>query len=68
VRGGSAGARPRSLAAALRRLLDDPAVRAGCARAARLAAADEQVDLGARVEALLGIAPDATLVLPARGI
>lgn len=53
VAGGSAGARPRALARTLRRLLDDPAVRAGCAQVAALAAADAAHDLGAQVEALL---------------
>ena len=64
LRGGSAGARPRVLAATLRRLLDDPAVRAGCARAARLAAADEKLDLDGQVETLLGLAPEPTFALP----
>ena len=64
VGGGSAGARPRALAATLRRLLDDPAIRAGCARTARLAAADERHDLAGQVEALLGLVPDRTLALP----
>ena len=64
LRGGSAGARPRALAATLRRLLDDPAVSAGCARAARLAAADEKLDLDGQVEALLGLAPEPALASP----
>ena len=51
--GGTAGARPRALARTLRRLLDDDAVRAGCARVAALAAADTARDLGAEVERLL---------------
>jgi len=57
VPGGAAGARPRALAAALRRLLDSEAIRAGCARAARLAAADAGADLAAQVERLLELAP-----------
>ena len=61
VGGGAAGARPRALAAALRRLLADDAVRAGCAQAARLAATDEQFDLGSQVESLLGLVSDRTL-------
>jgi len=51
--GGTAGARPRALARTLRRLLDDDAVRAGCARVAARAAADAAHDLGAQVERLL---------------
>jgi rhamnosyltransferase subunit B len=57
VPGGAAGPRPRALAAALRALLSSDAVRAGCARAARLAAADEAWNLGAQAETLLGLAP-----------
>ena len=57
VAGGAAGARPRVLAAALRRLLASDAIRAGCARAARLAAGDAAADLAAQVETLLGIGP-----------
>ena len=68
VRGGAAGARPRVLAASLRRLLSDDRIRAGCARAARLAAADEQHDLAGQVEALLGLVSDRTLALPGSGI
>ena len=64
VAGGAAGARPRVLAAALRRLLASEAVRAGCARTARLAAADDRLDLAGQVEALLGLVPDRTLALP----
>ncbi len=51
--GGTAGARPRALARTLRRLLDSAEVRAGCARAAALAAADATRDLGAEVERVL---------------
>ena len=51
-----ARARPRAIAATLRRMLDSDAIRAGCARAARLAAA-QAPDLAAQVEALLGIEP-----------
>jgi rhamnosyltransferase subunit B len=53
-----AGARagPRAIAAALRGMFESDAIRAGCARAARLAAAPAP-DLGAQVEALLGMAP-----------
>ena len=71
VGGGAAGARPRVLAAALRRLLDSAEIRAGCARAARLATADERHDLAGQVEALLGLdtcVPDRTLALPKSGI
>ena len=64
VGGGAAGAHPRALAAALRGLLADNVVRAGCARVARLAAADESRDLGGQVEALLGLVPDFTPPLP----
>jgi len=70
VGGGAAGARPRALAAALRRLLASDAIRAGCARTARLAAVDERRDLGGQVEALLGLdacATDRTLALPENG-
>jgi hypothetical protein len=42
------------IAAALHRMLDSDAIRAGCARSARLAAA-QAPDLAAQVEALLGI-------------
>ena len=49
-----ARARPRAIAATLRRMLDSDAIRAGCARTARLAAA-QAPDLAAQVEALLGI-------------
>jgi rhamnosyltransferase subunit B len=59
VRGGRAGAPPRALAAALRRLLDDPAVRAACAGVARRVAAGDRLDLGAQAERLLGLAPAA---------
>jgi rhamnosyltransferase subunit B len=48
--GGTAGAGPRALTRALGRLLDDPAVRAACARVAARAAADAARDLGAQVE------------------
>ncbi len=57
VAGGAAGARPRALAAALRRLLASEAIRAGCARAAARCAEDAGRDLGAQVEQLLGLAP-----------
>jgi rhamnosyltransferase subunit B len=54
--GGAAGARPHALARALERLLASPRVQAGCARAARLAAADEAAsDLGGQAESLLGL-------------
>ena len=53
VPGGAAGAEPRALAAALRRVLASEQIRAGCARTARLAARDADVDLAGRVEALL---------------
>jgi len=56
VRGGAAGARPRALAAALHRVLDSEAIRAGCARAAARCAADARHDLGAQAELLLGLA------------
>ena len=68
VGGGARGARPRALAAALRRLLASDAVRADCARVARLAAADEGHDLGGQVEGLLGLARQATAALPGNGI
>jgi rhamnosyltransferase subunit B len=55
--GGAAGARPRALARALERLLTSPDIQAGCARAARLAAADAGVDLAGRAEILLGLVP-----------
>ena len=55
VGGGAAGARPRALAATLRRLLDSKAIRAGCAQAAARCAADAARDLGARAERLLGL-------------
>jgi rhamnosyltransferase subunit B len=55
LRGGSAGPRPRALAHALARLLESPRVAEGCRRAARQAAADEQVDLAGQSEALLGL-------------
>lgn len=58
VSGGAPGAKPRALAAALRRVLASDAIRAGCARAARLAAGDAQVDLAASVEALLHLKAD----------
>lgn len=58
--GGTAGARPRSLARTLRRLLDSAAVRAGCARVAALAAGDGRRDLGAEVERVLDDRCDAT--------
>ena len=58
--GGAAGARPRALARALERLLASPGIRAGCARAARLAAADAaNLDVTGRAEALLGLGPAA---------
>jgi len=53
--GGAGGARPRALARALARLLASPRVRAGCARAARLAAADAARDLPGHAEMLLGL-------------
>ena len=53
--GGAAGARPRALARALAQLLASPEVRAGCARAARLAAADDARELAAQAEILLGL-------------
>lgn len=53
VAGGTAGARPRALARVLRRLLEDPAVRAACTRTGALAVADAARDLGAQVEAAL---------------
>ena len=56
VAGGAAGPRPRALAAALRRLLDSEAARAGCARVAGLAAQDAAHDLAGQVERLLGLA------------
>jgi rhamnosyltransferase subunit B len=71
VGGGAAGARPRVLAAALRRLLGSDAIRAGCEQAARLAAADEAHDLTGQVEALLGLharVADRPLALPKNGI
>ncbi|MEP6503431.1 MAG: glycosyltransferase [Betaproteobacteria bacterium] len=49
-------ARPRTLATTLSRLLDSDAVRAGCARAAALAAADAAVEPGPQLERLLGLA------------
>jgi rhamnosyltransferase subunit B len=57
VHGGAAGARPRALAAALRRVLDSEAIRAGCARAAACCAYDAEQDLTAQVEILLGLRP-----------
>jgi len=54
--GGPAGARPRALARTLAQLLASPEIAAGCARAARLAAADAGRDLAAQAESLLGIA------------
>ncbi len=57
VPGGAAGARPRTLAAALRRVLESDAIRAGCARAAARCAEDATRDLGGQVESLLGLAP-----------
>jgi rhamnosyltransferase subunit B len=68
LRGGRAGASPRALAAALRRLLDDPSMPAACARTARLAAADGRLDLGAQVENLLGLAPKVRVASFAGGI
>ena len=59
VRGGAAGARPRALAAALRRVLHSEAVRAGCARAAARCAADATHALGVQAETLLGLTPAA---------
>ena len=53
--GGAAGARPRALARALARLLTSPDIQAGCARAARLAAADAGLDLAGRAAILLGL-------------
>ncbi len=55
VAGGAAGARPRALAGALRELLASAAIRAGCRRAAALAATDAGHDLAGQVEALLQI-------------
>jgi rhamnosyltransferase subunit B len=60
VQGGAAGARPRALAAALRRVLASGTIRAGCARAARLARADAARDLGAAAAALLEGVPAST--------
>jgi len=57
VRGGAAGARPRALAAALRRVLHSEAIRAGCAHAAARCAEDAAHELGARAEILLGLTP-----------
>ncbi|MFL6696059.1 MAG: glycosyltransferase [Vitreoscilla sp.] len=57
VAGGAGGARPRALAAALRRSLESEAIRAGCARVAARCAADAMHDLAAQVEILLGLAP-----------
>ncbi len=57
VRGGAAGARPRALAATLRRVLDSATIRAGCARAAALCATDAAHELGAQVESLLDLGP-----------
>jgi rhamnosyltransferase subunit B len=59
-------ARPRAIAATLRRMLDSDAIRAGCAQAARLASA-EGPDLAVQVESLLGIQADRPL-LPERDI
>ncbi len=59
VAGGIAGARPRALEAALRRLLESDAVRAGCARVAARCAQDAERDLGAQAELLLELAPTA---------
>ena len=67
VGGGAQGARPRALAAALRRLLASDAIRTGCARSAGLAAADERHDLCGQVEALLGLVRDRTPALPESG-
>ena len=53
VRGGAAGARPRALAAALRRVLGSETIQAGCARAAARCAQDAAHDLGGQVESLL---------------
>jgi len=53
--GGAAGTRPRALARALARLLASPEVRAGCARAARLAAGDAARDLSGQAEKLLDL-------------
>ena len=60
VRGGAAGARPHALAAALRRVLQSEAARAGCARAAALCAADAAHDLAVQVEILLGLGAEPT--------
>lgn len=61
-------ARPRAIAAALRRMLDSDAIRAGCAQAARLASA-EGPDLAAQVESLLGIeAARPPVPMPARNM
>jgi rhamnosyltransferase subunit B len=49
--------RPRGLARALDDLLRSPDLRAGCARAAALVAADEHIDPAARLEPLLGVTP-----------
>ena len=57
VAGGAAGARPRKLAAVLRRLLASEATRTGCARAAARCAEDAAHDLGVQVEQLLELAP-----------
>jgi rhamnosyltransferase subunit B len=62
VRGGAAGARPRALAAALRRVLHSEAVRAGCARAAACCAEDAARELGAQAEILLELIPAAPAV------
>ena len=55
--GGAGGARPRALARALERLLTSPRIQAGCARAARLAAADAGTDLADSAAILLGLVP-----------
>ena len=54
-------ARPRAIAGALREMLASDAIRAGCARASQLAAADAGRDLAAQVEALLDIGALPTL-------
>ena len=59
--GGAAGARPRALALALERLLTSPDIRDGCARAARLAAADAGFDLAGRAALLLGLGADGAI-------
>ena len=60
VAGGAGGARPRALAVALRRVLASEAIRAGCASAARRAAADAACPLGDRAARLLELVEDRT--------